>query len=39
MFRGKLPVVVDITKAVSGAIELWRLAGAKCLESPFRELP
>lgn len=38
-FRGKLPSPSDITREVGNSIELWRQAGAVCLQSPFGDPP
>ena len=35
VFREKTPRVDDVLTAIRSNIEQWRLAGAKCLESPF----
>lgn len=37
IFRGKLPQTEDVQRAIKGTLELWRLAGARCLEPPFGE--
>lgn len=38
-FRKKLPSSRDIIKEITDSIKLWRLTGAKCIESPFGDPP
>lgn len=38
-FKKKLPSALDVIREIRNSIELWRLAGAECLESPFGEPP
>lgn len=38
-FRKKLPSARQIIQRITDTIELWRIAGARCLESPFGEPP
>lgn len=38
-FRGKQPAARDIAKAIENSVELWRQAGATCLERPFWDPP
>lgn len=37
VFRAKLSRVSDVLHAIKNDLELWRLAGATCLEPPFGE--
>uniref|UniRef100_A0A453DYT1 Reverse transcriptase zinc-binding domain-containing protein n=2 Tax=Aegilops tauschii subsp. strangulata TaxID=200361 RepID=A0A453DYT1_AEGTS len=37
VFRGKMPQTEDVQRAIRGTLELWRLAGARCLQPPFGE--
>lgn len=38
-FRKKLPSALDVIREIRNSIDLWRLAGAQCLESPFGDPP
>ena len=38
-FRGKLPAHMNIKRAISNPVELWRQAGAIGLQSPFWDPP
>ena len=37
VFNNKLPHADDMLHAIRNTLELWRLAGARCLEPPFGE--
>lgn len=39
IFRGEITSSNEIITAVVRSLELWRLAGAKCLQSPFGDPP
>ena len=38
-FRGKTACVRSITEACRRDMEQWRIAGAKCMEHPFGDVP
>lgn len=38
-FRSNLPSMREIIRRIRDSIELWRIAGATCIESPFGEPP